>query len=636
MRRCSVAFTLIEILLVLGILSIAALGVWRLYARGLVEAATQRTARSEAELVDAVRGEYMMSPSFSGVTSAGAANPGAQGILMAGKQIVDGWGVPVQIAPASVLSTDDAFGVTIVNATPAKCVALVPALMGDSTEVLIGGANIQPGNGKSIDGATISGACNSSGFSGGVGTITFVYDALARPGLGAVVTAPTCTAACAPQTQTQTLACPGAEVGQVKQTRSGACTGAPCPTLTWGAWVTTSSSCAIAPTPPSPPVPPVAPPAACSPSTAYRTQACPVGDVGRIQQEQSTTCVAGTVVAGPWTTVSNDCAPPSPIGGPDPGTGCSPHVVTGTQACPAGEGGQISTVQNVTCNASGNPVYGPIVPVSNTCQASCVASGTCCVPGSKSGGTQTVTCNAGQYGQIINSTTVYSTCASATAVPAWGTPQITSTSGSCNACPSPSTATQTQNVAGSAACPAGDIGSDTWTQAQQRTQTTTTTCPAGTTALPAPTVSAWSAWANVGGKIGEVNTCVPGAVPTASGVSYAAWADQIDISQSAGATSYNVTFSCLSFQTASEYSATVSTPASDWQAWTPTMFDTLPGPLVELSNAYEASVWGQSGTTTVGGVCQGAWVSVAVSACNAGGCSAPSLPVVSFCSWNEC
>jgi len=518
MLRLRRAYTLIEIMLVLGILSIAALGVWRLYVRGVVVAATDRTASSQSELVGAIRGEFAAASSFSGLTTVNAANAGAQGILMSGTQVVDGFGVPVQIAPATVLSADDAFGITFLNMTPQKCVAITPVLMLDSSQIFIGGINIQPvGGGKPIDGATISKACNGAPFHAGVGSVTFVYDALARPGSAAGASGPACTASCNPQTQTQTLACPGSEVGQVQQARSGTCVGAPCPSLTWGAWMTTSSSCAVAPTKPGAPGAPVSPTAPCSPATMFRTLACPAGDVGSINQQQLNTCVGGVPTSGPWTTISNDCVAPSAPGGVDVGTGCNPHVITGTEPCPAGEGGQIGTVQNVTCDASGNPVYGPVTPTSNTCQASCVATGTCCTVGTKAGPVQDVTCNAGQYGEIINDTTEYSTCSSATATPAWGTPQITSTSGSCANCPAAATATQTQNITVNAGCPAGYAGSDSWTQTQTRSQTTTYACPAGTITLPAPTIGAWSAWANTGGKIGEENSCTPSACSNSGG-----------------------------------------------------------------------------------------------------------------------
>lgn len=500
------AYTLIEIMLVLGILSIAALGVWRLYVRDVVSAATDRTASSQSELVSAIRGEFAAASSFSGLTSATAANAGAQGILMSGQQVVDGFGTPVTIAPATLLSTDDAFGITLLNVSAQKCVAVVPALMQDSTEILINGSNIQPGDGKSIDGGTIATACNGAPFHSGVGAVTFVYDALSRPGSAAVVAGPACTLACAPQTQTQILACPGSEVGQVQQTRSGVCTGAPCPSLSWNAWVTTSSSCAMAPTAPTAPAPPVTPAPPCSPATMFRALSCPAGDVGGIRQQQLNTCVGGVPTAGPWTTIFNDCVAPSAPGGVGVGTGCNPHVVSGTEPCPAGEGGQISTVQNVTCDASGNPVYGPITPTSNTCQASCVSTGTCCTVGSKSGPVQDVTCNAGQYGQIINDTTAYSTCANATATPAWGPNQITSTTGSCTTCPAPVTVTSTTTQPGSAACPTGDTGTDTWSEVVNVGTTTSYNCASAPLTLPAPTVT--TATVDTGTRQGEVNTCV--------------------------------------------------------------------------------------------------------------------------------
>lgn len=72
--------------------------------------------------------------------------------------------------------------------------------------------------------------------------------------------------------------------------------------------------------------------------------------------------------------------------------------------------------------------------------------------------------------------------------------------------PAPSLTPQTQTVPESALCPGGQIGSDTWTQNQSRTQSVVHVCstPVGPVVDQPAT---YTAWANVGGKVGEVNTC---------------------------------------------------------------------------------------------------------------------------------
>jgi hypothetical protein len=69
---------------------------------------------------------------------------------------------------------------------------------------------------------------------------------------------------------------------------------------------------------------------------------------------------------------------------------------------------------------------------------------------------------------------------------------------SCTACPAATTETDSQWVATTPrACTSnGQYGDIDRERMQTRTRTTTYSCPAGTTTLPTPVVSAWSAWAN--------------------------------------------------------------------------------------------------------------------------------------------
>ena len=506
MRRAH-AYTLLEIMLVLGILSLGVFGVLKFFQRNTIQAATQKEQTQLAALVDGVRGMYAMTGAYTGISAQQVAQQGVSGVDISGAQIVSEFGDALTIRPATVIVADDAFQVVYPKLTATQCVNLVPAVAGDAYAITIGASTesvvsqTAVSTGQIIDASVVATQCAALTSAGGQVVLTYYKP---KQGAGAMAGAPTCTASCNPQTQTQTLACPASEVGQVRQTRSGTCTGAPCPTLSWSAWTTTSSSCAVAPTVPVAPIVAVPPPSACSPSTAFRSLACSAGQVGRIEQQQITTCVAGAPVVGSWSTISDDCTAPIAPGG----TSCSPGVISGTQPCPAGEGGQITTQQDITCSPSGAIGFGPVTPVSNTCQTSCVATGTCCTVSSQAGPQQNVPCNAGQFGLIIDTTTQYSTCASATATPVFGPAQITGTTGSCAACPATVTNTQTQTIPGSAACPAGETGSDTWTQTQTRTDTVTYSCPAGTTTLPAPLTSAWTAWTNTGGRIGEVNSCV--------------------------------------------------------------------------------------------------------------------------------
>lgn len=79
----------------------------------------------------------------------------------------------------------------------------------------------------------------------------------------------------------------------------------------------------------------------------------------------------------------------------------------------------------------------------------------------------------------------------------------------CDACPGPFNETNTRWETRGLSCPTGFSG--TWTReyAQAQTRTGSTSCPAGTRTLPAPSFGAWSAWADTGATRNDVNTCAP-------------------------------------------------------------------------------------------------------------------------------
>ncbi|RDS85875.1 type 4 pilus major pilin [Dyella psychrodurans] len=530
------AYTLLEILLVLVILTLAGIGVLQMYQRNALQAAVQKEQGNLAAIATAVDGMFASAGSYAGLTAQQVAQQRPNGVALdsRGAGVLSAFGGAVAIQPTTVAVANDAFQVIYAGLARAQCDALIPAVAGDAYAITIGASNVSVVSqsvgtiGQITDASEVAAQCAAQPQDAGLVTITYYTP---KQGNGPIAGAPTCTTPCAPQTQTQTLSCPGSEVGAIEEQRQGTCTGAPCPTLTWGAWTTTASSCATAPTPPGPPTTPTPPTPSCAPTTLYRATDCPAGQTGRLWQASSVTCSGGQPVQGAWTTIDDDCL--TPTGNPAGGTGCLAHAVPTTGACPAGEGGMIAYEQNVTCDANGNPVYGPVTPVSNTCQIGCAATGTCCTPSSASDAPTQGLCPAGDYGVVTNQWTTYDTCASATATPTPGAPVETGTSATCAPCPAPtsssstSTSTSTETQPQSAACPSGESGSDTWNEVYDVTTTTTTTtttaynCAGAPTTLPAPTHTT-SSTASVGAPVdtgvrqGEVNSCVASA-PTATG-----------------------------------------------------------------------------------------------------------------------
>lgn len=339
----------------------------------------------------------------------------------------------------------------------------------------------------------------------------FVYFAPARaiassvPGVGAV--APRCK----PVRQTQYAICPPGQVGSILQVRDGTCTGVD-NTMTWTAWTTVDSTCAPSPEEP-PKQTPVASADRCATMTTRRVVACPAGQTGhRVEESTQDTC-AGTHT--PWTQV------PGPAGNTcqTPQAPCTPSAEGPLPfACPAGQGGQIWRTRYSTCSdtvgvAPQWPAWSDSHTVSNTCTTNCGASAgsfgtTCCTPIPE---TRVVACPAGSYGpgtpQIrfrgcVNATT------QSTAWSAWQPYRDLEGNVTCRACPTEVlTETQQRWVERSGTCPSGQTGTIKWEAEQVRTRESYTYCPAGTTALPAPTLTEWTAWADTGARRNVVNAC---------------------------------------------------------------------------------------------------------------------------------
>lgn len=521
MRRLLRAYTLFELMLALVIIAGATAGVLRLASWTAVKADTQKEQRSISALVEAVRGVYATAPSYEGVDiDLVMKTSRLDDVERANGVPVSAFGGALTLRAATVETADDAFAVQIGQLRAKDCASIIPALAGQTAQVLTAtSGNIQERPHVVPDGAAIATACAGAFFQQGNGSLTLVYYRPRATG-AAVSTGPSCATSCAPRKEFQTVACPMGLVGHLSQERTDACSTDACPVPIIGSWTTVSSSCAAAPVLPPTPVVPTVPPT-CVPHKEMRTLTCPAGQQGSgIVQEQVFTCAGGTEQVGAWTTVSSSCAPPPVV----PPTPCVSGTISGVDACPGGAGGQVSWTQSLTCSAGGAVMIGPKKITATACEPACVASGTCCRPARRAGAQQTVACEAGQYGQIINQTTQYSTCATATAVPVWQVPEITSTGGACAACPVPVVKTQTQWVARSQACPSGQTGAHSWQQEQQRKQTTSYDCDPAPVTLPAPTVSAWSAWADVAGATqGESNTCAAGScyTPAATGVTMA-------------------------------------------------------------------------------------------------------------------
>lgn len=402
---------------------------------------------------------------------------------------------------------------------------------------------------------------STNGNPGGAGFMCNNGTLATTPNPGATCTAGPCVLP-SPSTETatetrtgyQTLSCASGYVGQIDQSRPEQRTRsrtAYCPAPTgayawnpWGPytawsgtgpWTTYSNTCQ-----PQCTVPP--PETQTNPQT--QTLACPAGQVGQINQSRTQTrtrtayCPAQT---GPhswnawsawsepaWTTTSNTCRAP-----------CSPppaeeRWVPYTAECPEGykQAGGYSNwryreTRSYSCpTAESSPVVSGWTwdgqPGQFVNNGTCVQDPPPCTPNPTQYNStteyQTTYCPAGQYGQYNQSRTGTQSRTSYCPGPTWNAWSAytytawQTNSGGCTSCPPSSTETTYQWVATGQACPAGYSGSHTWEKQQAANRSVSYNCPAGTTAAPGATYSAWGAWSDTGATRNVVNTCAQNCV----------------------------------------------------------------------------------------------------------------------------
>lgn len=496
--RKQVGFGLLEIMLVLATIVAATVGVYATLHASSVAAAVRQEQDNAGQIVDGIASAYAVAPDYSTLTTATVS--GVLNLpLDANDALNSALHVDLTVRPASASHANDSFELVYTGLSRKQCVGLASALAAKSQGIYIGSnTSVQRQDGSVPDESAIATQCAALGASETV-AFRFTTDKTTF----AATNMEAC--ACAPDSEIQTLACASGQVGSITQRRTSNCTGGTpsCPAAAWSSWVTTGNTCGsigapIAPvTPASPGVP-----TACVPQTEMQQATCPTDQVGALLQQRSKDCNTGAW--GAWVTVAGACTTVSPV------AACTPHLGPQyPQACPAGQGGQEWKQIAYACDANGNEVAGAPQTVSSTCSASCAITGNCCHPTSR---TQTTLqpCALRSYGPGKTlSQRQSSTCASATATPAWPSTWTTvSTSGSCATCPSDTSASKTQWVARSnTTCPTGQTGGNTWEAEQARTETTTYNCNHASGSTTAVATTANGTWADTGATRNLVSTC---------------------------------------------------------------------------------------------------------------------------------
>ena len=527
MRNKTAGYTLIEMILGMVLIMASIAGVYFMLSRANANAAIETEQRQACTIVQAVRGAYAPMGGYEGLTTADFWGLDVPGVKPGGGEeatIKSDVGTATILRPATVRAPNDAFDMVYYGLGNKQCVALVKALYAQSYTIFVNessqvstdapvapsvpGTQVQmtvgAAEGRLVNEQTLTQLCSEGAFDEKRGVVAFrFYEGLS----GTPADVPTA-CLCSPETENQNLVCPAGEIGSLTQTRSSACTGGTpeCRTPVWTAWATTNDTCAPAPndcvTNGTCPVV-TAPDDVCVPHTDTRVTACPAGTTGTIIETQAFTCpsATGAPVPGPWSAPVNTCVPNTD----PPATPCTPSTRPGTPiACPAGQGGMISTQQSSTCaTPTSTPVWGANVPTINTCSTSCVVTGNCCQPEDPQEQT-TASCPAGQFG-FIDYRSLYECQGPTTQRANWGV--WFPIANHCSACPAPVTSWLND----SATCPSGQSGSHTW----QYRRVASYNCPYGTPNLPGITITdSPSVIQN------EVNTCAANCVAPAATVDY--------------------------------------------------------------------------------------------------------------------
>lgn len=329
-NKRAMGYTLMEVLLVLGVTSAMAAAGWLLFGPTSVAAAVKQTQLDFSETANAIDRSLGVVGGFSGLTTTLVQGDGlAAQRLRQGEALRNVWGGSVSFVANTVKRGNDSFLLETRGVPKTACARLVAAMAGDPAvwDAQVNGQSVYLNN--KYDPATAAAACQANGGD----RMGFVYFSGLASGSSVAVSA----IALPPAPVGVTPASPVTPVAPVDGAPSvgDAAPGAP--------GIVSPGTPAV-----PPPAVPVAPPAPVAPQTPQPTPTvlppstptvlpvctvpptqaqnvnCPAGQIGTVTQQRVGYCgeVSGSYEAwatgtyGPWTTVSSTCAPacvaPSP------------------------------------------------------------------------------------------------------------------------------------------------------------------------------------------------------------------------------------------------------------------------------------------------------------------------------------
>ena len=559
-------FALVELLLVVGSIMLATGAIYGVYTVVDGRAKTQREVENATQVTQNIVNFSVAAGNFASITQEGAITD-----HLFPDRMTDGagnprsaWGNDVTLSSIALNGQSD-FGVALTyDGVPASaCSTFVKNASPAFYEVRIENTVLRTNYGD-ISPATLATLCNR-GEQGA--RVQLIYAKNAGTGVASDPLAD-CSA---PAPETITGACPAGQTGAQTQQREFTCL-SPYGAATASAWTVINSTCAPACVLPSPSS--QTNQETRTASQTLTCPGGQMGEITQNrnesrQQTREASCPpvgqSGGVVWGsygafspwagtsPWVTTLSTCAPACTL--PSPSTETETSTRTGTQTlstCPPGQQGTITQTRTETQSRSrtascpaptGNYVWSGYTPYSawvgttpwatttSTCAPTCVVPTPSSVTNSETRtGTQNLTCAPGYLGGITQSrperrdqTATYSCPAptgSATLSPysafgSWyGTGPWTTTTDTCAVpctLPSPSTQTNSETRTGtqSLGCPADQSGSITQTRSEKRDQTRTASCPAPTGSYTWGAYTPFGAWYGTSPWTTSTNTCAP-------------------------------------------------------------------------------------------------------------------------------
>lgn len=364
-NKLVMGYTLVEVLLVLGVSSAIAAAGWLLFGPTSVAADVKQTQLDFSETANAIDRSLGILGGFSGLsTSLVKADGLAAQRLRRDGGLLNAWGGSVSFLPNTVRRGNDSFLVETRAVPKSACVRLIGAMAGDSAvwDAQVNGQSVYVGH--KYDPATATVACERDGGD----RVGFVYFSGLASG-SSVAVSPIALPPAPPSVDPVNPSTPVGPVDGAPEV-DDAMPGTPGvvppgPPAIQPPVVPTAPPAPATPTTPQPspvvtPTPTPTPLATCAvPSPASRTETesqavgCPAGQLGSLAQSRSR---AGTYAcpeawAAPvltwggwsaWATTSSTCAPACVLPNPSMQTNTETRTASQTLACPSGQLGGIT------------------------------------------------------------------------------------------------------------------------------------------------------------------------------------------------------------------------------------------------------------------------------------------------------